>query len=62
MPNPSTEYATEVAGWLRGDGPVTHLPQQPSPFPVPIYLTALTCRMSGWPVRCRRSNAGVVAG
>ena len=45
MPNPSPalrEYATEVAGWLRGDGPVTHLPQQPSPFPVPIYLAALT--------------------
>jgi alkanesulfonate monooxygenase SsuD/methylene tetrahydromethanopterin reductase-like flavin-dependent oxidoreductase (luciferase family) len=45
MPNPSTalrNYATEVGSWLRGDGPATHLPQQPSPYPVPIYLAALT--------------------
>jgi alkanesulfonate monooxygenase SsuD/methylene tetrahydromethanopterin reductase-like flavin-dependent oxidoreductase (luciferase family) len=45
MPNPSMalrNYATEVANWLRGDGPTTHLPQQPSPYPVPIYLAALT--------------------
>jgi alkanesulfonate monooxygenase SsuD/methylene tetrahydromethanopterin reductase-like flavin-dependent oxidoreductase (luciferase family) len=45
MPNPAMalrNYATEVAGWLRGDGPATHLPQQPSLFPVPIYLAALT--------------------
>jgi alkanesulfonate monooxygenase SsuD/methylene tetrahydromethanopterin reductase-like flavin-dependent oxidoreductase (luciferase family) len=31
-----------VADWLRGEGPATHLPQQPSPHPVPIYLAALT--------------------
>lgn len=45
MPNPSTalrDYATEVAGWLRGDGAATHLPQQPAPVPLPIYLAALT--------------------
>ena len=45
MPDPSTalrNYATEVVRWLRGDGPATHLPQQPSPYPVPIYLAALT--------------------
>ena len=45
MPNPSMalrNYATEVASWLRGDGPATHLPQQPTPYPVPIYLAALT--------------------
>jgi len=45
MPNPSTalrSYATEVDNWLRGDGPATHLPQQPSPYPVPVYLAALT--------------------
>jgi alkanesulfonate monooxygenase SsuD/methylene tetrahydromethanopterin reductase-like flavin-dependent oxidoreductase (luciferase family) len=35
-------YATEVAGWLRGEGPTTHLPQQPAPVPVPIYLAAMT--------------------
>ena len=35
-------YAVEVAAWLRGEGPATHLPQSPSPYPVPIYLAALT--------------------
>jgi len=35
-------YTTDVAAWLRGDGPSTHLPQQPAPCPVPIYLGALT--------------------
>jgi alkanesulfonate monooxygenase SsuD/methylene tetrahydromethanopterin reductase-like flavin-dependent oxidoreductase (luciferase family) len=35
-------YATEVAGWLRGEGPTTHLPQQPASVPVPIYLAAMT--------------------
>ncbi len=33
-------YATEVAGWLRGDGPATHL-AQPANYPVPIYLGAM---------------------
>ena len=45
MPNPATalrNYAVEAASWLRGEGPATHLPQQPSPYPVPIYLAALT--------------------
>jgi 5,10-methylenetetrahydromethanopterin reductase len=45
MPDPAgalRRYAVEVAAWLRGDGPATHLPQQPSPYPVPIYLAALT--------------------
>jgi 5,10-methylenetetrahydromethanopterin reductase len=45
MPNPSMalrDYTIEVAGWLRGEGAATHLPQQPSPVPVPIYLAALT--------------------
>ena len=45
MPDPMgalRKYALEVAGWLRGEGPATHLPQQPSPHPVPIYLAALT--------------------
>ncbi len=35
-------YTTEVAGWLRGEGPTTHLPQAPAPVPVPIYLAAMT--------------------
>jgi alkanesulfonate monooxygenase SsuD/methylene tetrahydromethanopterin reductase-like flavin-dependent oxidoreductase (luciferase family) len=45
MPNPAQalrDYAVEVATWIRGEGPATHLPQQPSPCPVPIYLAALT--------------------
>ena len=45
MPSPVAalrRYTTEVAGWLRGEGPVTHLPQQPAPVPVPIYLAAMT--------------------
>jgi alkanesulfonate monooxygenase SsuD/methylene tetrahydromethanopterin reductase-like flavin-dependent oxidoreductase (luciferase family) len=35
-------YTAEVCAWLRGDGPVTHLPQQPAVHPVPVYLGALT--------------------
>ena len=45
MPDPARalrDYAVEVANWLRGEGPATHLPQQPSPQKVPIYLAALT--------------------
>jgi 5,10-methylenetetrahydromethanopterin reductase len=45
MPDPTGAlrgYASEVIAWLRGEGPATHLPQQPSPVPVPIYLAALT--------------------
>jgi len=45
MPNPTEalrSYAVEVANWIRGEGPATHLPQQPSSHPVPIYLAALT--------------------
>jgi alkanesulfonate monooxygenase SsuD/methylene tetrahydromethanopterin reductase-like flavin-dependent oxidoreductase (luciferase family) len=45
MPNPAAalrDYTIEVANWLRGEGPATHLPQQPSPYPVPIHLAALT--------------------
>ena len=44
MPQPLAtlrRYATEVRGWLRGEGPATHLPQQPSPQPVPLYVAAL---------------------
>ena len=45
MPSPSAALrgdAVEVASWLRGEGPATHLPQQPSPYPVPLFLAALT--------------------
>lgn len=45
MPKPAEalrDYAVEVMSWLRGEGPATHLPQQPSPYPVPVYLAALT--------------------
>ena len=45
MPEPAValrNYAEEVTSWIRGEGPPTHLPQQPSPYPVPIHLAALT--------------------
>src|SRR5687767_9184863 len=44
MPDPLStlrHYVTEVRGWLRGEGPATHLPQRPSPQPVPLYVAAL---------------------
>jgi alkanesulfonate monooxygenase SsuD/methylene tetrahydromethanopterin reductase-like flavin-dependent oxidoreductase (luciferase family) len=45
MPEPAValrNYAEEVTSWIRGEGPATHLPQQPSPYPIPIHLAALT--------------------
>jgi 5,10-methylenetetrahydromethanopterin reductase len=44
MPHPLAtlrQYVTEVRGWLNGEGPATHLPQRPSPQPVPLYVAAL---------------------
>ena len=35
------QYVTEVRGWLRGEGPATHLPQRPAAQPVPLYVAAL---------------------
>src|SRR5438128_3718969 len=37
-------YVTAVRNWLNGEGPATHLPQRPSPKPVPIYVAAVTSR------------------
>lgn len=37
-------YVTDVRNWLNGKGPATHLPQRPSPKPVPIYVAAVTSR------------------
>jgi 5,10-methylenetetrahydromethanopterin reductase len=37
-------YVTAVRGWLRGEGPATHLPQRPAAKPVPIYVAAVTSR------------------
>jgi alkanesulfonate monooxygenase SsuD/methylene tetrahydromethanopterin reductase-like flavin-dependent oxidoreductase (luciferase family) len=45
MPEPAValrNYAEEVTSWIRGEGPATHLPQQPSAYPVPVHLAALT--------------------
>jgi alkanesulfonate monooxygenase SsuD/methylene tetrahydromethanopterin reductase-like flavin-dependent oxidoreductase (luciferase family) len=45
MPEPLTalrRYVTEVRGWLRGEGPATHLPQRPSAQPVPLYVATMT--------------------
>ena len=44
MPHPLAtlrQYVTDVRGWLRGEGPATHLPQRPAPQPVPLYVAAL---------------------
>src|SRR5262249_42428301 len=35
-------YAIEVRNWLDGNGPATHLPQQPAPVTVPIYIATLS--------------------
>jgi alkanesulfonate monooxygenase SsuD/methylene tetrahydromethanopterin reductase-like flavin-dependent oxidoreductase (luciferase family) len=35
-------YAIEVRNWLDGNGPATHLPQQPAPVRVPIYIATLS--------------------
>jgi hypothetical protein len=48
MPSPTVamrRYASEVANWLRGEGPTTHLPQESAPVPVPLYLAAMTSPM-----------------
>lgn len=37
-------YVTAVRNWLNGEGPATHLPQRPSPKPVPVYVAAVTSR------------------
>ena len=44
MPEPLAalrRYVSEVRGWLRGEGPATHLPQRPAPQPVPLYVAAM---------------------
>jgi len=35
-------YVLEVRDWLDGKGPATHLPQQPAPAVVPIYIATLS--------------------
>jgi 5,10-methylenetetrahydromethanopterin reductase len=47
MPDPPgalRRYVSAVQGWLRGEGPATHLPQRPAPRPVPVYVAAVTSR------------------
>ncbi|MBV9329874.1 MAG: LLM class flavin-dependent oxidoreductase [Chloroflexi bacterium] len=47
MAKPSDDirtYVDSVRNWLRGEGPPTHLPQQPARISVPIYVAALTSR------------------
>lgn len=44
MPEPQAalrRYVTAVRSWLRGEGPATHIPQPPAPYPVPVYVAAL---------------------
>ena len=37
-------YVTALRGWLKGEGPPTHLPQRPSAERVPLYVAAVTSR------------------
>src|SRR5215467_14349887 len=37
-PDVLRSYVTDVRRWLKGEGPATHLPQRPSPRPVPVYV------------------------
>src|SRR5438105_9066717 len=79
MPHPLTalrRYVTEVRGWLRGEGPATHLPQRPAVHSVPLYVAALassTVELGGeiadgimpflWPAaRVTQSQAWVARG
>jgi len=43
-PEDVRRYTTEVRGWLRGEGPATHLPQHAAPASVPVYVAAVTSR------------------
>ena len=47
MTHPLTElrsYVSAVRNWLAGEGPTTHIPQRPSPYPVPICVAAVGSR------------------
>ncbi len=35
------QYVNDVRMWLRGEGPATHVAQQPATQPIPLYLAAL---------------------
>jgi alkanesulfonate monooxygenase SsuD/methylene tetrahydromethanopterin reductase-like flavin-dependent oxidoreductase (luciferase family) len=44
MQHPPTalrRYVTAVQSWLRGESPLTRLPQRPAAHPVPVYVAAL---------------------
>ena len=41
-PKALQRYVVAVRGWLRGEGPPTHLPQRPAAYAVPVYVAALT--------------------
>ncbi len=43
-PTTLRRYVTAVRSWLKGEGPATHLPQRPTPRPVPLYVAAATSR------------------
>ena len=41
-PDDLRRYVRDVRNWLRGEGPTTHLPQQPAARHVPIYVAVLS--------------------
>jgi alkanesulfonate monooxygenase SsuD/methylene tetrahydromethanopterin reductase-like flavin-dependent oxidoreductase (luciferase family) len=69
-------YVVEVRDWLEGRGPTTHLPQQPTPVAVPLYIATLGLRATEraaeiadgvmptmWsPARVRRGRAAIERG
>jgi alkanesulfonate monooxygenase SsuD/methylene tetrahydromethanopterin reductase-like flavin-dependent oxidoreductase (luciferase family) len=40
-PRELRRYVLDVRDWLAGRGPTTHLPQQPAPVPIPLYVATL---------------------
>jgi 5,10-methylenetetrahydromethanopterin reductase len=75
-PGDLRRYVLAVRDWLAGLGPTTHLPQQPAPVPVPLYVATLGLRATEraaeiadgimptmWsPERVRQSFAGIERG
>src|SRR5262249_40828621 len=44
VPAALRRYVTAVRSWPNGEGPAPHLPQRPTPQPVPLYVAAVTSR------------------
>ena len=59
MPSPIDalrQYTIKVASWLRGEGPATHLPQQPASHPCRSISARLPRRRSSSPASLRTAS------